>query len=194
MIIAACYCGMIRWTYQPFFKKTLCTNVCSARDTINPENSLARDHAGPVSNVCFSNRPLGSSAFRLSATTVSMSLAGSRFSSESAPGPLYGAFLVKRFKQGGASFSFVSFLVRSESPFLHPDAGFAHAGARGAVKGGRRINLAACSALARSHLDGFENDGTAWCGRDYCVTIRMRTRIASAISTSRCCTERKILH
>ena len=33
-----------------------------------------------------------------------MSLAGSCFSSESAPRPLYGAFLVKRFKQGGASF------------------------------------------------------------------------------------------
>ena len=30
---------------------------------------------------------LGSSAFRLSTTTVSMSLAGSCFSSESAPGP-----------------------------------------------------------------------------------------------------------
>jgi hypothetical protein len=49
MIIAACYCGMIRWTYQPFFKKTLCTNVCSARDTINPENSLARSYDEAVS-------------------------------------------------------------------------------------------------------------------------------------------------
>src|SRR4051812_2738845 len=32
---------------------------------------------------------LGSSAFRLSTSTVSMSLAGSRFSSESAPGPFH---------------------------------------------------------------------------------------------------------
>ncbi len=32
---------------------------------------------------------LGSSAFRLSTTTVSMSLAGSCFSSESAPGPFH---------------------------------------------------------------------------------------------------------
>ena len=39
----------------------------------------------------------GSSAFRLSAAAVSMSLTGSCFSSESAPGPLYGAFLVKKF-------------------------------------------------------------------------------------------------
>ena len=36
----------------------------------------------------------------------------------------------------------------------------------GAVKVGRRTNLAACSSLARPYLDGFEHDGTAWCGRD----------------------------
>ncbi len=47
---------------------------------------------------------LGSSTFRLSTAAVWMSLTGSCFSSESAPRPLYGAFLVKRFKQGGASF------------------------------------------------------------------------------------------
>ena len=47
---------------------------------------------------------LGSSAFRLSNVAVSMSLAGSRFSSDSALRPLYGAFLVKKFKVGGASF------------------------------------------------------------------------------------------
>jgi hypothetical protein len=40
----------------------------------------------------------GSSTFRQSTIAVLMSLAGSRFSSDSAPGPLYGAFLVKRFK------------------------------------------------------------------------------------------------
>ena len=55
---------------------------------------------------------LGSSAFRLSTTTVSTSLTGSCFSSESAPRPLYGAFLVKKFMQSGASFSFVGFFVR----------------------------------------------------------------------------------
>ena len=47
---------------------------------------------------------LGSSTFRLSTAAVSMSLTGSCFSSESAPRPLYGAFLVKKFKVGGASF------------------------------------------------------------------------------------------
>ena len=36
----------------------------------------------------------------------------------------------------------------------------------GAVKVGRRTNLAAYSSLARPHLDGFEHDGTVWCGRD----------------------------
>src|ERR1700733_16108171 len=37
--------------------------------------------------VRFSNRPFGSSTFRLSTMTVSTSLTGSRFSSESAPRP-----------------------------------------------------------------------------------------------------------
>ena len=37
----------------------------------------------------FSNRPSGSSTFRLSATPVSMSLTGSRFSSDSAPRPFH---------------------------------------------------------------------------------------------------------
>ena len=72
---------------------------------------------------------LGSSTFRLSAAAVSMSLTGSCFSSESALRPLYGAFLVKRFKQGGASFFLRQFFVRSESPFLRPDPDFAHADA-----------------------------------------------------------------
>src|SRR5664280_2073667 len=78
---------------------------------------------------------LGSSTFRLSTTAVLMSLTGSRFSSESAPGPLYGAFLVKKFKQGSPSFFFVSFFVRFESLFLRPDRGFAHAGARRSCQG-----------------------------------------------------------
>jgi Protein of unknown function (DUF3302) len=39
--------------------------------------------------VCFSNRPSGSSTFRLSANSSAMSLTGSRFSSDSAPGPLH---------------------------------------------------------------------------------------------------------
>jgi hypothetical protein len=51
----------------------------------------------------------GSSAFRLSIAMVSTSLAGSCFSSESAPGPLYGTYLVKKFKEGGASFFFHQF-------------------------------------------------------------------------------------
>src|SRR5262249_3092862 len=40
-------------------------------------------------HVRFSNRPSGSSAFRLSTTPVSMSLTGSRFSSDSAPRPFH---------------------------------------------------------------------------------------------------------
>src|SRR5260221_9847825 len=64
---------------------------------------------------------LGSSAFRLSTTiAVSMSLTGSCFSSESAPGPLYGVFFVEEFAMA-AKLSFVGFLVRSQSLFLRPD-------------------------------------------------------------------------
>src|ERR1700682_1146502 len=56
--------------------------------------------------------------------------------------------------------SSVSF-VRSQSPFLRPDAPFAHGGARRSpVKVGRRTNLSACSLLARPYLDGSEHDGT----------------------------------
>src|SRR5215471_13084683 len=49
----------------------------------------ARGKIGRSGDVRFSNRPSGSSTFRLSTTTVSMSLAGSCFSSESAPGPFH---------------------------------------------------------------------------------------------------------
>jgi hypothetical protein len=57
-----------------------------------------RHFAAPNNNVASLIGHSGSSAFRLSTTIVSMSLTGSCFSSESAPRPLYGAFLVKRFK------------------------------------------------------------------------------------------------
>jgi hypothetical protein len=53
--------------------------------------------AGPAMSASLIGRS-GSSTFRLSAAAVSMSLTGSRFSSESAPRPLYGAFLFKKFK------------------------------------------------------------------------------------------------
>jgi hypothetical protein len=43
--------------------------------------------------------------------------------------PLYGTYLVKKFKEGSASFSFISFVsfaVRFAGLFLRPDPGFAH--------------------------------------------------------------------
>ena len=58
-----------------------------------------------------------------------MSLAGSCFSSESAPRPLYGVFFVKEFARA-AKLSFVGFLVRSQSPFLRPDLSIADVDAR----------------------------------------------------------------
>jgi len=57
--------------------------------------------------------------------------------------------------------SFVSFFVRSESPFLRPDPQQGQGRrAQGAVKVGRRTNLSICFALARPYLDSFEHDGT----------------------------------
>src|SRR5882724_7199243 len=47
------------------------------------------DMPAASADVRFSNRPSGSSAFRLSTTPASMSLAGSRFSSDSAPRPFH---------------------------------------------------------------------------------------------------------
>src|SRR5208282_1155756 len=68
---------------------------------------------------------LGSSAFRLSTTAVLMSLTGSCFSSESALGPLYGAFLVKKFLCRAAhhfpsSDSLFDLKVRSFIPMVKP--------------------------------------------------------------------------
>jgi hypothetical protein len=60
---------------------------------------------------------------------MSMSLTGSCFSSESAPGPLYGVFFVKEFARA-AKLSFVGFLFRSQGPFLRPDLGIADVDAR----------------------------------------------------------------
>jgi hypothetical protein len=46
-----------------------------------------------------------------------------------------------------------------ESPFL-PNHGFLIQARAGAIEVGRHINFAACSAIAKQHLDGFEHDGT----------------------------------
>jgi hypothetical protein len=58
--------------------------------------------------------------------------------SEPVFGPLYGAFLVKKFKQSGALFFDRQFLcsirMQSESPSLLIEPGFTHAGARRSVQ------------------------------------------------------------
>ena len=57
--------------------------------------------------------------------------------------------------------SFVGFFVRSERPFLRPRPAFRpRRRAQGLSRLAVRTNLAACSALARPHLDGSEHDGT----------------------------------
>ena len=100
---------------------------------------------------------LGSSAFRPSAAAVSMSLTGSCFSSESAPRPLYGAFIVKEFARQQIFCPSSLFLFDLKDGFL---ARTALRPGRRAVKVGRCTNLAACSAFSRPYLDGFEGNGT----------------------------------
>ena len=96
------------------------TNITTKRDSLQPAAEMAVDlfdnWFDPIETevralISYRNAISASlighsrsSAFRLSAAEVSMSLTGSCFSSESAPRPLYGAFLVKKFKQGSASF------------------------------------------------------------------------------------------
>jgi hypothetical protein len=72
---------------------------------------------------------------------------------------LYGAFFVKGF-QRDASFFLHRFFVRFETQFFVPICASLTPARAGAVKVGRRANIAACSALARPHPDGFEHDGT----------------------------------
>jgi hypothetical protein len=66
----------------------------------------------------------------------------------------------------GRPFFFASFFVRSEGRFFVPIRTSLESARAGAVKVGRRANLAAYSTLSRPHLDSSEHDGTAWCGSD----------------------------
>ena len=81
---------------------------------------------------------------------------------------MYGVFIVKRFESGDLSFS----LYRSvslfdlESRFFAPTRSIARPARAGAVKVGRRSNLASYCALARPHLDSFRARRHRWCGRD----------------------------
>jgi len=63
-------------------KKTLANSEPSTHGT-------KRTYRDDLLFVRFSNRPSGSSTFRLTTTPVSMSLTGSRFSSDSAPRPFH---------------------------------------------------------------------------------------------------------
>ena len=65
----------------------------------------------------------------------------------------------RSFARAARLLSFAGFFVRSESPFFVPTRALLTSARVGAVKVGRRANLAACSAVARPHLDSFEHDG-----------------------------------
>ena len=140
---------------------------------------------------------LGSSAFRPSTAAVSMSLAGSCFSSESAPRPLYGAFVVKEFARRQI------FCPSSVFVFDLKDRFFARLRpGRRAVKVGRCTNLAACFAFighpltasrATARLRGRDNDqrGARYRARFnrattlYPVGPRTRTMMQSCASAAK---------
>ena len=70
------------------------------------------------------------------------------------------AFFVKEFAERQiCCLSSVS-LFDLKARFFVPTRGSLTSSRAGAVKVGRRANLAACSELARPHLDSFEHDGT----------------------------------
>jgi hypothetical protein len=74
--------------------------------------------------------------------------------------PCMGRFL-SRNSQSGKSFVFRQLLCSISKPvFFVPTRGSLTSSRAGAVKVGRRANLAACSELARPYLDSFEHDGT----------------------------------
>jgi len=62
--------------------------ISLTRSASQPEQGRPESHKSS-SHVRFSNRPSGSSTFRLTTSPVSMSLTGSRFSSDSAPRPFH---------------------------------------------------------------------------------------------------------
>jgi hypothetical protein len=72
--------------------------------------------------------------------------------------PCMGPFLSSGFRAG--HIVLIGFFVRPGVPFLRPDPQYCKPTRAGAVKVGRRPNLAAYSALARPYLDSFEDDGT----------------------------------
>src|SRR5262245_48132040 len=74
---------------EPCDSRGSCTVLGAPGGETPPGDSTLADVGSFSSYVRFSNRPSGSSAFRLSTTPVSMSLTGSCFSSDSAPRPFH---------------------------------------------------------------------------------------------------------
>jgi hypothetical protein len=83
-----------------------------------------------------------------------MLLAGSRFSSESAPRPLYGAFVVKEFAKAANLLSFVSFVFDFKDRFFRPTRTSPW------WPRGQGWPLHQPCGMLRLFLNGFEGDGT----------------------------------
>ena len=73
---------------------------------------------------------------------------------------MYGAFFVKKFARGGKSLVLRQFLCSISKPVSSSRPRALTSSRAGAVKVGRRPNVAACSELTRPYLDSFEHDDT----------------------------------
>ena len=121
----------------------------------------AKRHKDPGQNDRFSNRPSGVKRFqtiRHHSVDVARGLVllfgiGTR--------ALVWGFFCQGVRKSGKSFVLRQFLCSISKPVSSSrPAGSLTSSRAGAVKVGRRANLAACSELARPYLDSFEHDGT----------------------------------
>src|SRR3984893_12747903 len=116
-------CGLlnVRFSNRPFWVKRLQTihhcNVDVAHGLVLlfgiGTRALPSWDSKTRRNNLFSNRPFGVKHFRLSTTAMSMSLTGSCFSSESAPGPFHHGIR----RRGGTISSLIGHLVSSTSDY-----------------------------------------------------------------------------
>ncbi len=97
---------------------------------------------------------------------------------------VWGFFLSMSFRAAHLSSSVSLFDLKARF-FVPTRASFTPARA-GTVKVRRRTNLAACSALARPHLDGFEHDGTLGTLGAVGMTIRGEPACGALVAPQPC--------
>src|SRR5258705_11815454 len=112
-------------------------------------------------DVRFSNRPFGVKRFQTIRTLGVDVARGLVLLFGIGTKALVWGFFCQGVRQSGKSFVLRQFLCSISKPVSSSrPAGSLTSSRAGAVKVGRRANLAACSELARPYLDSFEHDGT----------------------------------